>query len=102
MLIIYYKKVESKNELKEIDIRNRTCYYFDGIIRIKYFDLDNILIDEKLYENILFYSISYKSLIDSNPSIKPMDLLEIMMELDIPYFFEVKNMISFTTGLHIL
>ena len=26
--------MESKDELKEIDIKNRTCYYFDDIVRI--------------------------------------------------------------------
>ena len=26
--------MESKNELKEIDTKNRTCYYFDDIIRL--------------------------------------------------------------------
>ena len=25
-------KMESENELKEIDIKNRTCYYFDHIM----------------------------------------------------------------------
>ena len=30
-------------------------------------DLDNILIDEKSYGNILVYSISLKDLIDSKP-----------------------------------
>ena len=28
------------------------CYYFDDIIKIEDFDLDNIIIDEKSYENI--------------------------------------------------
>ena len=28
------------------------CYYFDDITKIKDFDLDNILIDEKPYEKI--------------------------------------------------
>ena len=41
--------MESNDELKEIDIKNRTCYYFDHIIKIEDFDLDNILIDEKCY-----------------------------------------------------
>ena len=27
--------MESKNEFKEIDIKNRTCYYFDDIIRFQ-------------------------------------------------------------------
>ena len=66
--------MESNYKLKEIDIKNRTCYYLDDIIKIQDFDIDNILIDEKSYQNILVYnksltgtfgSISYKSLIDS-------------------------------------
>ena len=59
--------MESNDKLNEIDIRNRTCYYFDDIIEIQDFDLDNILIDGKSYENILFYNISYKRLIDTKP-----------------------------------
>ena len=59
--------MESNDKLNEIDIRNRTCYYFDDIIEIQDFDLDNILIDEKSYENILFYNISYQRLIDTKP-----------------------------------
>ena len=43
----------------------KSCYYFDDMIKIENFDLDNILIDEKSYENTLVYNISYKSLIDS-------------------------------------
>ena len=33
------------NEFKEVRIKNRTCHYFDDIIKLE--DLDNILIDEK-------------------------------------------------------
>ena len=47
----------SNDRLKEIDIKNRTYYYFDDIIKIEDFNLDNILRDEKLYENILVYNI---------------------------------------------
>ena len=32
--------MNSNNEIKEIDIKNRTCYYFDDIIRIKDFMLN--------------------------------------------------------------
>ena len=60
--------MESNNKLKEIDIKNRTCYYFDDIVKIKGFDLGNSLTDEKSYENILVYNISYKSLVDYKPS----------------------------------
>ena len=59
--------MESIDKLKEIDIKNRTCYYFDDIIKIEDFDLNNILIDKKSYGNILVYNISYKSLIDYKP-----------------------------------
>ena len=39
--------MERKDELKEIDIKNRTCYYFDDIIRDLDIYFDNILLDEK-------------------------------------------------------
>ena len=58
---MYYKKI------KEINIKNCTCYSFDDIIKIEDFDLDNILLDKESYENILVYNISYKSLFDSKP-----------------------------------
>ena len=51
--------MESKDELKKIDIKNRVWYYFDDIIRFWDRDIDssNILLDKKLYkekkENIL-------------------------------------------------
>ena len=50
--------MDSKNELKEIDIKNRICYYFIEIIKIEDFNLDNILIDEKSYQNVLVHNIS--------------------------------------------
>ena len=61
-------KMESNEKLKEIDIKNRTCYYFDYIIKFEDFDLDNILIHKKPYENVLVYTISYRSLIGEKPS----------------------------------
>ena len=59
--------MESNIELIETNIKNRTCYCFDDIIEFEDFDLDNILIDEKSYENILVYNILYKTLIDAKP-----------------------------------
>ena len=55
------------NKLKKIGIKNCTCYYFDDIIKIKDFDFDDTLIDEKSCKNILVYDISYKTLLDSKP-----------------------------------
>ena len=34
------------------------CSYFDDIIKLEDFALDNILIDKKSHENILIYEIS--------------------------------------------
>ena len=56
--------MKSNDKLKEADIKNHTRYCFDEITKIEDFYLDNILIDEKSYEDILGYNISYKSLID--------------------------------------
>ena len=59
--------MSSNDALKEIDIKNRTRYYFDDIIKIEDCNLDNILIDGKSHENILVYNTSYKTLIDVKP-----------------------------------
>ena len=39
--------MESKNELKKIDIKNCTCYYFDDIMRVVEIDFDKILFKKK-------------------------------------------------------
>ena len=39
--------MESNDVLKEIDMKNHTCYYFDEKIEIEDFDFDNNLTDEK-------------------------------------------------------
>ena len=36
--------MENNDKLKLIDVKNRTCYYFNDIIKIEDFDLANILI----------------------------------------------------------
>ena len=35
--------MESKDELKEIDIKNCTCYYFDDVMRVIDSDFSDIL-----------------------------------------------------------
>ena len=60
--------MESKGELKEIDIKNRTYYYFDD--RDIDIGFSNILLNEKSYKtyiNILIYDISYKTYMGSKP-----------------------------------
>ena len=50
--------MDSDDKLKEVDIKNRMCYFFNEIIKVEDFDLDNISIDEKSYENTLVCNIS--------------------------------------------
>ena len=51
---------ESKDKLKKNDIKNCTCFYFDDIMKDIDINFSDILLDEKLYENISVYNISYK------------------------------------------
>ena len=50
--------MENNDELKEINIKNRMCYYFNDIKRV----VGKILLNKKSYKNILIYIISYKTL----------------------------------------
>ena len=50
--------MESNNKLKNMDIENCTCYYFDDINKFEDFDLDNILLNKKSFKNSLVYNIS--------------------------------------------
>ena len=50
--------MKSKDELKGIDVRNHTCYYFDDIMGVIDIGFSDISLNEKSYENILIYDIS--------------------------------------------
>ena len=78
------------NKLKEVDIEYRRCYYFDDITKIEGFDFDNILIDEKSYENILIYDILKLCLVQNHWA------LEFIL-----YYFVLKNMMLFMINLDI-
>ena len=55
------------NEFTKVSIKNRTCYYFDDIIKNEEIDFDNISRDEKSDKDILIYDVSYKILIRPKP-----------------------------------
>ena len=59
--------MESNDKLKEIDIKNCAFYNFDNIIKFDDFVFDDIIIDEKSYQNILVYNILYETLIGAKP-----------------------------------
>ena len=52
-------KMSSKVEDIDIDIKNRTYYFFNDMINIKIFYPNNIKIDENSYKDILIYYIGY-------------------------------------------
>ena len=56
------------NEIKDIDIKNRTHYFFNDIINIKGFDPNKFKIDKNSYKNILIYYIRYVTINSVNPS----------------------------------
>ena len=52
--------MERKNELKESDIKNRACYYFNDIINGTDINFSNMLLDKKLYEIFKFIAFRIK------------------------------------------
>ena len=40
---------------KKVCIKNGTCYYFDDIIKLEDFGLDNISTDEKWHKNLWLF-----------------------------------------------
>ena len=51
--------------IKEVNIKNRTYYFFDDKIIIKDFDPNLLKIEKKSYKNIDVYYISYITVKDS-------------------------------------
>ena len=45
--------------VKQIDIKNRTYYFYNDIIDLKNFDTRLLKIDKKSYKNIDIYYIGY-------------------------------------------
>ena len=98
--------MERNDKLKEIHIKNGTCYYFGDITKMEDFDLHNILRDEKSYENILVHNILYKSLIDSKALRIRFDKIDgFIRDNDGARYLILlgsENVIPFTTQLDIL
>ena len=51
--------------IKQINIKNRTYYFFDDMINVKNFDPNLLKIDQKSYKNIDIYYIGYVTMKDS-------------------------------------
>ena len=57
-------KYKLKMFVEYINIKNRTYYFFDDIIKLKEFDPNNIKFDKNLYKNILIYYVTYVTIKD--------------------------------------
>ena len=53
-------KKESKNELKQIDIKNHACYYFDDIINRADINYSNILLEKSYLKTFQFMTFCIK------------------------------------------
>ena len=93
---LYETQKKSKNELKEIDIKNRMCYFFDDIISGSKISFSNISLDKKLYEQISVYNISYKTPTGPKPLRITFDKIDgFIMVLD----SKIKHLVLFDYGL---
>ena len=88
--------MKSKNELKEADIKNSKCYYFDDIINGTKINFSNILLDKILYENISVYNISYKTPTGTKQLRIRFDKIDVFI---IALDSKIKHLILFDYGL---
>ena len=58
-MYIKQKIINKMGEIKQINIKNRTYYFYNYIIDIKNFDARFLKIDKKSYRNIGIYNIGY-------------------------------------------
>ena len=49
-------------DIKQVNIKNGTFYFFNDMINIKNFDSNLLKIDKKLYKNIDIYYFGYKTI----------------------------------------
>ena len=87
-----------------VRFKNCKCYYFNDIIKFEYFNLDNILIDEKSCEKNLFHNVilvyNYKGAETFRIRFGKID--GFIRVYDEATYFRLKDLILFATGLDIL
>ena len=88
--------MRNKNKLKEIYVKDCACYYFDDIITGTDINFTDILLGNKLYENISVYGILHEILMASKSlSISFNETGGFMMVLD----GKIKHLVVFDYGL---
>ena len=81
------------NNVKDINIKNHTYYFFNDIINIKDLDPNNFKIDEESYKNILIYYIVYLTIKHSKyvkiNSVNPLYLMFYKMNGSLKKLMEI-------------
>ena len=79
-------------EVKQINIKNRTYYFYNDIIDLKDFDARLLKIDKKSYKNIGIYNIGYITIkkIDDCENIYSVNPLYLLVNHENGYI-EAKN-----------
>ena len=78
--------------IKQINIKNRTCYFFNDMINVKNFDSNQIKIDKKSCKNIRIYRIPTKRSSDYE-NINSVNLLYLII-VDVDGYIEEKAEIN--------
>ena len=83
-------------EVKQINIKNRSYYFYNDIINLKIFDAELLKIDKKSYKNIGIYYIGYitKKKIDDCEKINSVNPLYVSIDHANRYI-EEKNGIKY-------
>ena len=79
--------------IKQINIKNRTYYFFNGIINLKHFESNLLKIDKKSYKNIGTYNIGYITIkkIDDCENIHSVNPLYLLVNCASGYIEEKKG-----------
>ena len=83
-------------EVKQINIKNRTYYFYNDIIDLKDFDARLLKIDKKSYKNIGIYNIGYITIkkIDDCENIYSVNPLYLLVNHESGYIEEKKMEIN--------
>ena len=77
--------------IKEINIKNRTYYFFNDMINIANFNPNLLKIDKRSYKNIDIYYVEYVTMKDSNcVKLKSVDPLYLIIS-EVNGHFEEKS-----------
>ena len=76
--------------VKQIDIKNRTYYFYNDMVDIKKFDSDLLKINKKSYKDIGIYNIGYNTIkkIDDSENIYSINPLYLIIDHASRYFEE--------------